>query len=138
MSSGKDLDKLYVKKHKLNDLLNDLYITINKEKNENQIVFAIEHLKSKLQQEESEKLELKSPLHLFAPQMNKSSQNLSLNSDNQNPNGVNLLAKLMDKNQKSQFLNDGYKTNPPRFSNLDNIMVSSFECHFNLKLKISF
>lgn len=136
MSSGKDLDKLYVKKHKLNDLLNDLYLTLTKEKPENPIVFAIEHLKSKLPQEESEKLEHKSPIHLLAPQVNKSSQNLSLNSDNPNTSGVNLLAKLMDRNQKSQFLNDANKMNLPQFSNLDNIIVSklNFRFHFNLKI----
>jgi hypothetical protein len=121
MSSGKDLDKLYVKKHKLNDLLNDLYLAITKEKPENPVIFAIEHLKSKLPQEESQQSEQKPQANLLTSQTNKSSQNLSVNSDNQN--GANLLAKLMDRNQKSQFLTDGNKMNSPQLSNLDNIIV---------------
>ena len=33
------IDKAYVKKHKINDLLNDLFVSIKKEKPENPIEF---------------------------------------------------------------------------------------------------
>jgi hypothetical protein len=43
-----DVDKAYVKKHKLNDLLNELYKAITDTKPDDPIEFAIKHLESKL------------------------------------------------------------------------------------------
>lgn len=43
-----DPDRVYAKKHKINDLLNELYLQLTKNKPENPIEFAIKHLEDKL------------------------------------------------------------------------------------------
>lgn len=49
-------EKAYVKKHKLNDMLNDLYISIVKQKPDDPLEFAIRHLESKLPPEKQKKV----------------------------------------------------------------------------------
>ncbi len=46
-----DPDKLYVKKHKINGLLNDLYTTLTQNKPEDPIEFCVKHFESKLDPE---------------------------------------------------------------------------------------
>ena len=43
-----ETDKTYVKKYKINDMLNDLFTAISQNKPENPLEFAIKHLESKL------------------------------------------------------------------------------------------
>ena len=43
-----DVDKAYIKKNKINDLLNDLFSVLTQNKPENPIEFSIKHLQSKL------------------------------------------------------------------------------------------
>lgn len=50
-----DPDKAYVKKHKLNDMLNELFISLKDTKPEDPIRFAYDHFKAKLPHEEPAK-----------------------------------------------------------------------------------
>ena len=43
-----DADKAYLKKNKINDLLNDLYTALTQNKPDNPLEFAIKHFESKL------------------------------------------------------------------------------------------
>lgn len=47
-----DPDRVYAKKHKINDLLNELYVQLTKNKPDDPIKFAIKHLEDKLPQKE--------------------------------------------------------------------------------------
>ena len=52
------IDKAYVKKHKINDLLNDLFVSITKEKPENPIEFCHKFFEDKLPPEKKRKVKL--------------------------------------------------------------------------------
>ncbi|RMZ96673.1 hypothetical protein BpHYR1_042662, partial [Brachionus plicatilis] len=54
-----DPDRAYAKKHKINDLLNDLYLELTKNKPENPLEFAIKHLEAKLPPKEQSQLSFK-------------------------------------------------------------------------------
>jgi hypothetical protein len=50
------VDKLYIKKHKINDLLNELFISITKEKPENPLEFGMQFFEAKLPPEKRKKV----------------------------------------------------------------------------------
>ena len=43
----KMFDKVYLKKHKINEMLNDLYLALTKEKPDDPVDFAIMHFQAK-------------------------------------------------------------------------------------------
>ena len=52
------IDKAYVKKHKINDLLNDLFISLTKDKPESPIEFCIKFFEDKLPPEKRKQKEV--------------------------------------------------------------------------------
>lgn len=88
-----DNDKVYAKKHKLNDLLNELYTTLTQEKPDNPIQYAIKHLEAKLPPSEKKKepslvnFKVTSPL------------NQSINNEKkEEADGADLLARVFNRN----------------------------------------
>jgi hypothetical protein len=48
LEMDKTVDKNYVKKYKINELLNDLYLTLTREKPDDPVSYAITHFEAKL------------------------------------------------------------------------------------------
>lgn len=61
-----NVDKAYVKKHKINDMLNELFSELTTKKPENPVEFAIRHLESKLPPPKPEELARRSSSVLFS------------------------------------------------------------------------
>ncbi|CAF0941386.1 unnamed protein product [Brachionus calyciflorus] len=76
-----DPEKTYAKKHKINDLLNELYLELTKNKPDEPIQYAIKHLESKL-----------------PPKIEKEPSQLSFKVTEPNEIGKETLAKIFNKN----------------------------------------
>ena len=89
-----EVDKVYVKKFKINDMLNDLFMALNENKPEHPVEFAIKHLENKLP-----------PGRKVAA----SPSNVSGDED-----GANLLAKMMGakRNLLAGSENEALSNNP--------------------------
>ena len=90
-----DNDKVYAKKHKLNDLLNELYASLTQDKPDNPIQYAIKHLEAKLPPSEKKKepsllnFKVTSPLNQSINNEDKKKEEAS---------GADLLSKLFNRN----------------------------------------
>ena len=105
-SSSADGDKAYVKKHKINDLLNELYLELTKQKPENPLEFAIQHLESKL----PEPLRRASKAEPMSPSGKESSPARSTADDAQQ--AQNLMSKIFgSKNLLGKLQGDGMMQN---------------------------
>lgn len=49
-----DVDKTYVKKHRINDMLNELYTELTSQKPDNPVLFAFKHFEKKLPKDQLE------------------------------------------------------------------------------------
>lgn len=57
-ADNKNIDKAYVKKHKINDLLNDLFTSLTKERPESPLEFCIKLLEDRLPPEKKKQKEV--------------------------------------------------------------------------------
>jgi hypothetical protein len=93
-----DPDKLYVKKHKINGLLNDLYTTLTQNKPDDPIEFCIKHFEAKLDPEKKANLERRrSSLASGKPSASEEAPAV-ISDESKNLNaGRNLLTQLLNK-----------------------------------------
>jgi hypothetical protein len=110
-------DKLYVKKHKVNDILNDLYLSITKSKPDDPIQFAYNYFGTKCDEkrredDENNKIEGTLPFNVTAlqeksdnPLLNANSLKSMLTGMKSNKENDNNLIKNLLINEKSPLSN---------------------------------
>lgn len=100
-----DIDKAYVKKHKINDMLNELFSELNSNKPENPVEFAMKHFEAKLPPKTSSSRRSS----LLASKIPPLDQQFSMSSQQQPPLSTenNLLSKFMSRARDNQASRDG-------------------------------
>ena len=114
-----EIDKAYIKKHKINDMLNELFTEFNSNKPENPIEFAIKHFEAKLPPKAAASSSRPSsvlaskilPLDQQQQQQQTSIDNKIISSPPLGllANNDNLLAKLMSRANQGSTRDDSSK-----------------------------